>query len=79
MTDEQIEREAEEFVDLTIKYFKMLDNAWPFHRLHQIDKFGQTRYCLTCKEKEQLKSLGLQNLFNTSWLKPSPRISQMEK
>jgi hypothetical protein len=30
----------------------------------------RNRYCLTREEKEQLKFLGLQNLFNTSWPKP---------
>jgi hypothetical protein len=36
----------------------------------QIFKNAKTRYRLTREEKEQLKFLGLQNLFNTSWPKP---------
>jgi hypothetical protein len=36
----------------------------------QIFKNAETKYRLAREEKEQLKFLGLQNLFNTSWLKP---------
>jgi hypothetical protein len=41
-------------------------DVWPLHRM-QILPDGNTRYRLTRDEKEQLKFLGLKNLFNTSW------------
>jgi len=74
LTAQQEEKEIEEFVNLTTTAFEQLLDIWPFHR-QQIDEFGQTRYCLTCLEKEQVKNLGLQNLFNMAWLKPDPRLS----
>jgi hypothetical protein len=72
MTHEEIERQAKETVDLMIKFFEQIGDIWPFHRQQQIDKFGRARYRLTREETQQLKSLGLQNFFNTSWPKPSP-------
>jgi hypothetical protein len=33
------------------------------------------RYHLTREEREQLKSLGLQNYFNTNWPKLDPHYS----
>jgi hypothetical protein len=41
-------------------------NVWPLHQM-QILPDGSTRYRLMRDEKEQLKFLGLENLFNTSW------------
>ncbi len=55
--------------NLTVKIFHQLLDVWPSHRM-QIFQQGETRYCLTREEKEQLKSLGLQNFFNTNWPKP---------
>jgi hypothetical protein len=49
-------------------------NIWPLHRM-QILPDGSTRYRLTREEKEQLKFLGLKNLFNTSWPMSEPHHS----
>ncbi len=46
-------------------FFHSFD-VWPLHRM-QILPDGSTRYRLTREEKEQLKFLGLKNLFNTNW------------
>ncbi len=54
--------------NLTVKTFHQLLDVWPSHWM-QIFQQGETRYRLTREEKEQLKSLGLQNFFNTSWPK----------
>ncbi len=46
-------------------FFRNFD-VWPLHRM-QLLPDGSTRYRLTKEEKEQLKFLGLKNLFNTNW------------
>ncbi len=46
-------------------------DVWPLHWM-QILPDGSTRYRLTREEKEQLKFLGLKNLFNMSWLTQDP-------
>ncbi len=46
-------------------------NIWPLHRIQTFPN-GKARYKLAREEKEQLKFLGLQNLFNTNWPKPDP-------
>jgi hypothetical protein len=66
----QIDKEAEVLTELSFLIFTQLLDVWPFHRQQLIDNQGWTRYRLTQEEREQLKFLGLQNLFNTSWLKP---------
>ncbi len=54
-----------------VKTFLQLLDVWPSQRM-QTFKNAEMRYRLTREEKEQLKFLGLQNLFNTSWPKPDP-------
>jgi hypothetical protein len=73
----QIHKEAEELANLIISIFTQLLDVWPFHRQQQVDNQGWTRYLLTREEREQLKFLGLQNLFKTSWLKPSLRHREL--
>ncbi len=51
--------------DLAVKIFHQLLDIWPSHRM-QIFKNAEMIYRLTREEKEQVKFLGLQNLFNTS-------------
>jgi hypothetical protein len=46
-------------------FLQSLD-IWPLHRM-QILPDGSMRYRLAREEKEQLKFLGLKNLFNTNW------------
>jgi hypothetical protein len=43
----QINKEAKEFVDLTISIFTQLSDVWPFHWRQQINNKGQMRYRLT--------------------------------
>jgi hypothetical protein len=69
----QIDKEAEEFANLTFSIITQLLDVWPFHWQQQVDNQHWIRYRLTQEEREQLKFLGLQNLFNTSWLKPGLR------
>jgi hypothetical protein len=65
---QQQDREAKYSANLTVKIFHQLLYIWPSHQM-QIFQQGKTRYRLTHEEREQLKFLGLQNLFNTSWPK----------
>ncbi len=73
----QINKEAEEFAELSLSTFTQLLDVWPFHRQQLINNQGWTRYRLARGEREQLKFLGLQNLFNTSWLKPGLRHREL--
>jgi hypothetical protein len=73
----QINKEAKELAELTLSIFTQLSDVWPFHWRQQIDNQGRTRYRLTQEEREQLKSLGLQRLFNTSWPRPDPPHSAL--
>ncbi len=75
LTLQQEEKEIEDFINQTVMIFHQLSDVWPFHWQQQIDELGWMRYCLTWEEREQLKSLGLQNLLNTSWTKPDPCCS----
>ncbi len=54
-----------------VKTFLQLFDIWPFQRMQTFDN-AEARYRLTREEKEQLKFLGLQNFFNTTWPKPDP-------
>jgi hypothetical protein len=56
--NQQKEEETEEIINTLMTGFERLLDAWPFH-LQEINELGQTRYHLTCLEKEHLKSLGL--------------------
>ncbi len=60
--------------DLRAKLFLTTFDVWPFERM-QILPDDTVRYHLTREEREQLKFLGLENLFNMSWPKPDPRHS----
>jgi hypothetical protein len=70
-SQEEEEEQNEEVINILMTPFKQLLDAWPFH-LQDIDELGRTRYRLTRLEKGHLKSLGLQNLFNTTWPKRDP-------
>jgi hypothetical protein len=58
--------------------FSQSFNIWPLHQM-QILPDGSTRFRLTREEKEQLKFLGLKNLFNTSWPTSTPHRSRPGK
>ncbi len=58
-------------LELEATIFSRSLDVWPLHRM-QILPDGSTRYRLMREEKEQLKFLGLKNLFNTSWPTPYP-------
>jgi hypothetical protein len=71
LTIQQQEKEEKELVNFWTTTFEQLLDVWPFHP-QQVVELGRMRYCLTRLDKEQLKSLGLQNLFRMAWLKPDP-------
>jgi hypothetical protein len=73
LTHQLIQRENPEVPsELEAKLFLQSLNVWPLHRLQTFPD-GNRRYILMREEKEQLKFLGLRNLFPTNWPKPVPR------
>jgi hypothetical protein len=53
----------------SMKHIETLLNIWPFHLIEVYDQ-GNLKFWQTHLEKERLQSLGLKNLFPTSWPKP---------
>jgi hypothetical protein len=78
LTPQPQDQEAKYDTNLTVKIFHQLLDIWSSHRM-QIFQQGKTRYRLTHEEREQLKFLGLQNLFNTSWPKPDLHHSGLDR